>query len=79
MAALASAEKRPIVPMLFEAGKLRCPHDKQLHDVLSYKKFDLVDEFASQLNTVLRCGFCGHLFSPNLNDEEMKILSGEPK
>lgn len=59
---------------LFEEGKLRCPHDKQLHDILSYKRFDLPYEFQTQLNVVLRCAFCSHVFSPHLYDEEMKII-----
>jgi hypothetical protein len=59
---------------LFEAGKLRCPHDKQLHDLLSYKRFDLPNEFATQLNTVLRCMFCSHVFSPHLNNSEMDLI-----
>jgi hypothetical protein len=59
---------------LFEAGKLRCPHDKLLHDILTYKRFDLPHEFETQLNTVLRCIFCGHVFSPNIDDEEMKFI-----
>ena len=63
-------ESRP----LFQAGKLLCPHDKQLHDILSYKKFDLPYEFETQLNTVLRCAFCSHVFSPHLNDAEMSII-----
>ena len=63
-------QRRP----LFEAGKLRCPHDKQLHDILSYKRFDLPREFETQLNVVLRCPFCSHVFSPHLNDDEMKLI-----
>lgn len=59
---------------LFEAGKLRCPHDKQLHDILSYKRFDLPHEFETQLNVVLRCLYCNHVFSPHLNDSEMSLI-----
>lgn len=66
-------EKRALRP-LFEAGKLRCPHDKQLHDLLTYKRFDLPDEFATQLNVVLRCLYCSHVFSPHLDDQEMKLI-----
>lgn len=54
---------------LFQGGKILCPHDKQLHDILSYKKFNLPREFETQLNVVLRCMFCSHIFSPHLNDE----------
>lgn len=61
---------------LFEAGRLRCPHDKQLHDLLSYKRFDLPHEFETQLNVVLRCAFCSHVFSPHLSDNEMDLISG---
>lgn len=69
----AYSERRKSRP-LFEAGKLRCPHDKQLHDVLTYKRFDLPNEFETQLNVVLRCIYCGHLFSPNLVSSEMKMV-----
>ena len=66
--------KKRVSRSLFEAGKLRCPHDKQLHDILTYKRFDLPNEFESQLNVVLKCIFCGHLFSPCLSSSEMKIV-----
>ena len=59
---------------LFEAGKLRCPHDKQLHDVLSYKRFDITREFEAQLNVVMKCMSCGHIFSPHLTDSEMNLV-----
>ena len=59
---------------LFVGGKLRCPHDKRSHDILSYKRLDLVPEFEHKLNVVLRCMFCGHMFSPVMNDEEMKMV-----
>jgi len=59
---------------LFEAGQLRCPHDKHLHDLLSYKRFDLPREFETQLNPVLRCGYCSHIFSPHLDDAEMRLI-----
>lgn len=61
---------------LFEAGKLRCPKDKQLRDILSYKRFELSKEFQNQLNVVLRCEFCGHLFSPHLKESEMSLIEG---
>jgi hypothetical protein len=68
-------ENKRISPRpLFEAGKLRCPHDKQTHDILTYKRFDLPREFETQLNVVLRCAFCSHVFSPHLNDDEMKFI-----
>lgn len=73
VADLRRRESRP----LFEGGKLRCPHDKQLHDVLTYKRFDLPYEFEKQLNVVLKCVFCGHLFSPILGIEEMKMIQGD--
>jgi hypothetical protein len=60
---------------LFEAGKLRCPHDKKLHDVLSYKRFDIPAEFSTQLNVILRCFQCGHLFSPALDQVEMDFIN----
>jgi hypothetical protein len=59
---------------LFEAGKLRCPHDKSLHDILSYKNFDLPSEFFAQLNSILRCEYCGHIFSPALSPVEMNMI-----
>lgn len=70
----ASAPKRGRSLPLFEGGKLRCPHDKQLHDVLSYKRFDLIREFQTQLNVVLKCMSCGHVFSPHLTDSEMDLI-----
>lgn len=59
---------------LFEAGKLRCPHERKLHDILSYKRFDLITEFETKLNVVLRCMFCGHIFSPVMKDSEMMLV-----
>jgi len=66
--------ERSISRPLFEGGRLRCPHDKQLHDLLSYKRFDLISEFETKLNVVLRCMYCGHLFSPALEDSEMAMV-----
>jgi uncharacterized Zn finger protein len=74
MNALATPERSKIRRPLFEGGRLRCPHDGKLHDVLTYKRFDLPNEFESQLNQVLRCTSCGHVFSPHLNDEEMRMI-----
>ena len=74
MNAAVSPERSRTRRPLFEGGKLRCPHDKQLHDILTYKKFDLPNEFETQLNQVLRCTSCGHVFSPHLNDEEMELV-----
>jgi hypothetical protein len=62
-------QRRP----LFEAGKLRCPQDKQLHHIEDYISFDRNVEFAPELNVVLKCR-CGHIFSPGITDEEMKAL-----
>lgn len=59
---------------LFEGGKLRCPHERKLHDILSYKRFDLITEFETKLNVVLRCMFCGHIFSPVMKDSEMMLV-----
>lgn len=69
--------KKRVSRPLFESGKLRCPHDKKLHDVLTYKRFDLPHEFEDQLNTVLKCIFCGHLFSPSLSSSEMLLIEEE--
>jgi hypothetical protein len=52
-------------------GKLRCPKDGRLRNVLAYKAFGIVEEFADELNPVLKCPGCGHLFSPGLSDDEM--------
>ena len=72
--AIAHAPERATSRPLFEAGKLRCPKDKQLHDLLTYKRFDLPHEFESQLNTVLKCMTCGHVFSPALSSEDMRLI-----
>lgn len=74
MAALEESRTSSKTRLLFESGKLRCPHDKQLHDVLSYKRFDLPHEFETQLNVVLRCLFCSHVFSPHLDEQEMNLI-----
>lgn len=58
---------------LFEGGKLRCPHDKQLRHITDYMSFDRSDEFVSELNVVLKCR-CGHIFSPGIPDSEMKSM-----
>lgn len=72
--AVAPQNKKRVSRPIFEGGRLRCPHDKQLHDVLSYKRFSMSAEFSNQLNVVLRCAYCGHLFSPALSSEEMKEI-----
>ena len=48
---------------LFENGKLRCPKEKKLRDILEYGRMGVVKEFETELNTILRC-VCGHIFSP---------------
>lgn len=58
---------------LFEGGKLRCPHDKQLRHIQDYIAFDRAGEFAGELNVVYKC-HCGHIFSPGMNDVEMRDL-----
>lgn len=58
---------------LFEGGKLRCPHDKQLRHIEEYMTFDRAPEFAGELNPVYKCQ-CGHIFSPGLTDDEMRGL-----
>jgi len=60
---------------LFQDGKLRCPHDKKLRDVLSYKVLGVSPEFSAQLNPVLRCNDCGHLFSPALEPAEAALMT----
>lgn len=75
--AISDLKRRASTRPLFEIGKLRCPHDKQLHDILTYKRFDLPREFEAQLNVVIKCVFCGHIFSPALSSEEMKVIEQE--
>jgi hypothetical protein len=58
---------------LFQGGKLRCPHDKQLRHIEEYKTFDRNPEFSQELNPVFKCK-CGHVFSPGITDEEMRSL-----
>lgn len=58
---------------LYEGGKLRCPHDKQLRHIEDYISFERNGEFVGELNVVLKCK-CGHIFSPGLPDEEMSSL-----
>ena len=53
---------------------MRCPKDRQLRNVLAYKTFEVQAEFASELNVVLKCPGCGHLFSPGLSETEMRRL-----
>ena len=60
---------------LFESGKLRCPNDKQLRDILSYKAFDRNREFAHELSVVLKCPSCSHIFSPGLSVQELSEMA----
>jgi hypothetical protein len=55
---------------LWEGGRLRCPHDKQLRHVQKYIAFDRSPEFVGELNVVYKCE-CGHIFSPGLSDSEL--------
>lgn len=52
------------VARLFEGGRLRCPNDGRLRAVTAYDQFDLIEQFADELNVVMRCKDCGHIFSP---------------
>jgi hypothetical protein len=54
-------------------GRLRCPKDKQLRNMLAYKTFEVQEEFADELNVIFKCP-CGHLFSPGLSTRELKGL-----
>jgi hypothetical protein len=60
-------------------GRLRCPKDGALRNVLAYGTFDVVEEFADELNVVLKCP-CGHIFSPGFSSDELaafySFLSG---
>lgn len=67
------AESRPSTS-LFIGGKLRCPHDKQLRHLNAYKPFEVKEQFHEQLNVVLKCPACGHVFSPALEPEEMSAM-----
>lgn len=59
---------------LIEGGRLRCPKDHQLRNVLAYKPFQIAEEFADELNVVLKCP-CGHIFSPGLSSADMRVMA----
>lgn len=40
--------------------------------MFAYKTFEVVPEFADELNPVLKCP-CGHIFSPGSNTDEMSL------
>jgi hypothetical protein len=46
--------------------------------MLAYKHYEMVAGFANELNVVLKCPSrdCGHIFSPALSYEEMRIVVG---
>ena len=46
--------------------------------MLAYKHFEITPEFADELNVVLKCPGCGHIFSPGLSYGEMSIIIGTP-
>jgi hypothetical protein len=47
-----------------------------LRNILAYKAFDVEQEFADELNTVLKCP-CGHIFSPGPSSNELsRMLDG---
>jgi hypothetical protein len=48
---------------LVVGNRIRCPKDGILRNMLAYRTFEIVPEFADELNPVLKCP-CGHLFSP---------------
>ena len=56
---------------LYEGGRLRCPRDKILRDILAYRVFEVSEEFAHELNVIMRCP-CGHIFSPALTTDEIE-------
>lgn len=45
--------------------------------MLAYKHFEILPEFASELNVVLKCPGCSHIFSPGLSYQEMEIILGQ--
>jgi hypothetical protein len=42
-----------------------------LRNILSYKHFERVAEYEDELNVVLKCTGCSHIFSPGMSDEEI--------
>lgn len=72
--ALAEAQRPQPVSVLFVQGKLRCPNDKRLRHLTKYKPYELKEAFQDQLNVVLRCPECGHIFSPMLEPEDLELL-----
>jgi hypothetical protein len=45
-----------------------------LRNVLAYKAFEVVEEFSDELNVVLKCPGCGHLFSPGPSQSDMRRM-----
>jgi rubredoxin len=58
-------------PRLMQGSRLLCPNCKMRRNILSYKHFQRVEEYADELNVVLKCSGCGHIFSPGMSDFEM--------
>lgn len=46
-----------------------CPKCETWQDVLEFKNPDMVQKYANDLNAVLKCGVCRHLFSPRWMNE----------
>lgn len=57
---------------LVVGNRIRCPKDGILRNMFAYKTFEVVPEFADELNPVLKCP-CGHIFSPGSNTDEMSL------
>lgn len=56
---------------LVVGNRIRCPHPKdlKLRPLFAYKAFDVTAEFADELNVVLKCPSCGHIFSPGVDTQ----------
>jgi hypothetical protein len=52
---------------LIVGNRIRCPKDRTLRNMFSYKTFEVEPEFADELNVILKCPSCGHLFSPTVS------------
>ena len=42
--------------------------------MLAYKHFEINPSFANELNVVLKCPDCSHIFSPALSLDDMRII-----
>lgn len=65
---------------LIVGNRLRCPHpnDLRLRPMFAYKAFEISPDFTDDLNIVLKCPGCGHIFSPGANAAQLRrsLLEG---